>query len=174
MSLRPSSGVRSPPPTRLEVLPKNHQVLLGGGSWRGISPPSPSSPSPPHRPCMHLSLGPGSGSDAGGGLGAGLLLAAPQSSAFVLEAHAHLLRHVHQRTGHRQACRSHTHRHVNNTGYDVTHVINTGYDVKHVINTGYDVTHVINTGHDLAPCGWGRRGTLTRLSWGGDAPGASG
>lgn len=51
-------------------------------------------------------------SDTGGGLCGGLLFAVPQASRLLLVAHTHLLRHVHQRTGHRQTyTNTHTHAH---------------------------------------------------------------
>lgn len=49
-------------------------------------------------------------SDTGGGLCGGLLFAVPQASRLLLVAHTHLLRHVHQRTGHRQTY-TNTHAH---------------------------------------------------------------
>lgn len=48
----------------------------------------------------------GEGSNAGGRLRAGLLLAAPQAAGLLLVADAHLLGDVHQGAGHRQACRN--------------------------------------------------------------------
>lgn len=41
-------------------------------------------------------------SDTGGWLCGGLLFAVPQTSGLLFVAHAHLLRDVHQRAGHRQ------------------------------------------------------------------------
>lgn len=51
-------------------------------------------------------------SDTGGRLCGGLLFAVPQASGLLLVAHTHLLRDVHQRTGHCQTC-THTHKYYN-------------------------------------------------------------